>query len=171
MPDDRDPTRRDFVMGAGAAMAASTASAASSRVSYGVIGTGGQGCYLLGRMARLAGCRCVAVADVYEPNLKRGVAAAGSRPQAFTDYRKLLDRKDVEAVVVATPLSTHFPITRDALEAGKHVFCEPPLVFKREEIQALRALAEARPNQVIQVGLQRRYSRFYQIAKLMVSKG
>ncbi|MFB3777678.1 MAG: Gfo/Idh/MocA family protein [Bryobacteraceae bacterium] len=171
MPGDRDPTRRDFVMGAGAAMAASTASAAASRVSYGVIGTGGQGCYLLGRMAGLANCRCVAVADVYEPNLKRGVAAAGSKPQAFTDYRKLLDRKDVEAVVVATPLSTHFPITRDALEAGKHVFCEPPLVFKREEIQALRALAESRPNQVIQVGLQRRYSRFYQIAKLMVSKG
>src|SRR5512138_3951833 len=102
-----DSTRREFV-GAGAAMVAATASAASSRVTFGAIGTGGHGCYLLGRMAGLANCRCAAVADVYSPNLKRGVAAAGTNPQAFSDYRKLLERKEVEAVVIATPLSTHF---------------------------------------------------------------
>ena len=65
----------------------------------------------------------------------------------------------------------HYPIMKDALEAGKHVFCEKSLVFKPEEVHGLRALHEAHPNQMIQVGLQRRYSSFYQTAKQMVDKG
>ncbi len=174
-PARHDFTRRDFVkVGgtvAGAARAIQTASAAGNRVSYGVIGAGAQGRYLLRHMAGLQNCRCAAVCDVDERNLNQGVAAASSNPQAYKDYRELLGRKDIDAVVIATPLSTHFPITRDALTAGKHVFCEPPLVFKPEEVHALRALAEERPQQVIQVGFQRRYSKFYQIAKMMVAKG
>jgi predicted dehydrogenase len=156
---------------AGAAQVIQRAQAASKQVPYGVIGAGTQGVYLLRHMAGLQGCRCVAVCDVDSSNLKKGVAAAGAKPQAYGDYRELLARKDLDAVLIATPLSTHFPITRDALAAGKHVFCEPPLVFKPEEVHALRALAAERPRQVIQVGLQRRYSRFYQIAKAMVAKG
>ena len=166
--ENRVLNRREFVLAAGVATAAS---AASNQIVYGVIGTGAQGCYLLGHMAGLQGCRCAAVCDTYEPNLRKGVAAAGTKPQAYADYRDLLARKDIDAVVVATPLSTHFPITKDALAAGKHVFCEPPLVFKPEEIHALRGLAEERSKQVIQVGLQRRYSKFYQVAKMMVAKG
>ncbi len=170
-----DLTRRDFVKvggtAAGMARAVQRVDAADTRVRYGVIGAGAQGTYLLRHVAGLQGCRCVAVCDVDQPNLNRGVAAAGSNPLAYKDYRELLGRKDVDAVVIATPLSTHFPMTRDALTAGKHVFCEPPLVFKPEEVHALRALAEERPKQVIQVGLQRRYSKFYQIAKMMVAKG
>jgi hypothetical protein len=97
------------------------------------IGTGAQGTYLLHHMGGLQGCRCAAVCDTDEANLKKGAAAAGTNPQVYRDYRELLGRKDIDAVVIATPLSTHFPITRDALAAGKHVFCEPPLVFKPEE--------------------------------------
>ena len=168
-------TRRDFVKAggsaAGVAYAAQGARAAGAPVSYGVIGAGAQGQYLLRHMKGLPGCRCAAVCDVDVSNSKKGVDAAGSNPPALADHRELLARKDVDAVVIATPLSTHFPIVRDALAAGKHVFCEPPLVFKPEEVHALRALAAERPKQVIRVGLQRRYSRFYQIAKIMVAKG
>ena len=142
-----DLTRRDFVMAAGTAMAAG---AASNQIVYGAIGTGAQGTYVLHHMAGLQGCRCAAVCDTDEANLKKGAAAAGTNPQACQDYRELLGRKDIDAVVIATPLSTHFSITRDALAAGKHVFCEPPLVFKPEEVHALRALAAERPKQVIQ---------------------
>jgi len=160
----RDLTRREFVKIGGtvasAASAMPTISAAGNQVLYGAIGTGAQGTYLLRHMAGLQGCRCAAVCDIDEPNLKKGVAAAGTNPQAYRDYRELLGRKDIDAAVIATPLSTHFPITRDALAAGKHVFCEPPLVFKPEEVHALRALAEERFKQVIQTGLQRRYSKF-----------
>jgi len=179
---NRDLTRRDFVIAAGTVTAASAASAfpapaiqkvsaASNQVLYGVIGTGAQGSYLLRHMAGLQGCRCAAVCDTDGANLKKGVAAAETNPQAYQDYRELLARKDIDAVVIATPLSTHFPLTRDALTAGKHVFCEPPLVFQPEEVHALRALAAERPKQVIQAGFQRRYSKFYQVAKMMVAKG
>jgi predicted dehydrogenase len=122
-------------------------------------------------MARLDNGRCAAVCDVFEPNLKKGIAAAGTNPEGYKDYRELLARKDIDAVVIAVPLYAHFPVTRDALLAGKHVFCEASLVFKPEEVHALRALAKERPKQVLQVGLQRRYSSYYQMAKIMVAKG
>ena len=140
-------------------------------VVYGLIGTGGRGQYLLQHLNGIDSGQCAAVCDIYEPNLSKGVQVSKARPTPFRDYRELLSRKDVEAVLIATPLYTHFGITRDALEAGKHVFCEKSLVFKPEEVHALRALAESKPDQVLQVGLQRRYSQFYHIAKQMVSKG
>jgi predicted dehydrogenase len=62
-------------------------------------------------------------------------------------------------------------VTQDALLAGKHTFCEKSLVFRPEEVHALRALVAQHPKQVLQVGLQRRYSKFYQLAKQMVDKG
>ena len=73
--------------------------------------------------------------------------------------------KDVEAVFVTVPLFVHFPVTRDALKAGKHVFCEKCLVFKPDEVHALRTLAVEHPKQMLQTGLQRRYSYFYQTVK------
>ena len=113
----------------------------------------------------------MAVCDIYEPNLKAGMQVSKDKPQGYKDYRELLSRKDIDAVVVTTPLYVHFLVTRDALEAGKHVFCEKSLVFKPEEYHALRALVESRPKQIMQVGLQRRYSKFYQTARAMVEKG
>ncbi|SPE40730.1 Oxidoreductase domain protein (fragment) [Candidatus Sulfopaludibacter sp. SbA3] len=83
----------------------------------------------------------------------------------------MLAQKDIDAVFVLTPLFVHYPLTRDALLAGKHVFCEKCLVFKPEEVHALRALSLERPKQTLQTGLQRRYSYFYQTVKDMVDKG
>lgn len=181
MAEKHDPTRRDFVKTAGAATAAvgSACSASGVRkgqpssnpVPYAVVGTGERGCYLLRRMAGLENGRCVAVCDLDAANLKNGVAAAGTNPQACQDYRELLARQDIDAVIIATPLHTHFPITRDALLADKHVFCEAPLVFKAHEVEKLRTLASERSQQVLQVGLERRYSAYYQAAKTMVAKG
>ena len=87
------------------------------------------------------------------------------------DYREVLSRSDIQAVVVATPPYTHFAIVRGALAAGKHVFCENVLVVKPEEIHALRELADRYGNRILQVGLQRRYSKFYQIARQIAAKG
>jgi len=165
-------TRREAaaVMAAGGPLLRSAA-AASEQVAYGVIGTGSRGEYLLRHLNGIGAGRCAAVADVYEPNLRKGIQTSKSGKQGYADYRALLDRKDIDAVFIATPLYTHFPITRDALLAGKHVFCEKCLVFKPHEVRQLRELASARDNQILQVGLQRRYSMFYQTARQMVSKG
>jgi predicted dehydrogenase len=182
----KDVSRRDFVKTASAvgAVAATVPKkvegapwiqkikAANDQVQYAFIGTGSRGQYLLKHMKNTNDVgRCVAVCDIYDPNLKKGAEVAGSNPAQIKDYRELLTRGDVEAVCIATPLYMHFPITRDALLAGKHVFCEKSLVFKPEEVHALRALANSRPKQILQVGLQRRYSKFYQTAREMVNKG
>src|SRR5208282_250334 len=95
----------------------------------------------------------------------------GTNPQKFKDHRELLAAKNVDAVLIAVPLYEHFRITKDALLAGKHVFCEKSLVFKPEEVHELRALSTSRPGQVLQTGLQRRYSQFYQAAKDMIQQG
>jgi len=183
MPQSGHVSRRDLLRGAGSVTAAAaavrlqgapaihTVRAASIQVPYGIVGTGSRGQYLLNHLSKMDVGRCLAVCDIYEPNLKKGAAAAGSNPTAYKDYRELLARQDLDAVLVVTPLYMHFPIVRDALLAGKHVFCEKSLVFKPEEVHALRALARERPKQVIQVGLQRRYSQFYQTAKQMIDKG
>ena len=182
MARSSDPTRRDVLKTAGAVAAAGAIArvtaptiqrvkAASDQVSYGLIGTGSRGQYLLTHLSKIDAGRCLAVCDIYEPNLRKGAAVIGGNPKTYLDYRELLGRRDIDAVLIATPLYEHFRITRDALLAGKHVFCEKSLVFKAEEIHALRKLAGERPKQILQVGLQRRYSQFYQTVKQMVDKG
>jgi len=180
MPDNNDMNRREFVKTTAAASAAAavtgtammkTATAANSRVRYGMIGTGSRGTYLLGHLRSIDAGQCVAICDIEPAALERGAAAIRGNPQKYKDYRELLDRKDIDAVFVITPLNTHFQITKDALLSGRHVFCEKCLVFKAQEVHALRQAMSQRPKQVLQVGLQRRYSYFYQMVKDMVDKG
>lgn len=167
-------TRRDAVKLAGAALAApaiQTIKGANSTVAYGMIGTGSRGAYLLKHLRGIANGHCVAVCDINPDNLQHGFETIGTNPTKYKDYRDLLNRKDIEAVLIATPLFVHFPVTRDALLAGKHTFCEKSLVFRPDEIHQLRDLATQRNRQTLQVGLQRRYSEFYQTVKEMVDKG
>jgi len=183
MSDRKDLTRRDVVKAAGAvaavaaaqtiegAPAIQTVRAANSQVQYGMIGTGSRGSYLLKHLKSIDNGRCVALCDIQPQNLDHGVQTIGNKPKTFKDYRELLVQNDVDAVLVTVPLFLHFPITKDALTAGKHVFCEKCLVFKPEEVHALRALAGQYPKQTLQTGLQRRYSYFYQTVKSMVDKG
>jgi len=184
MKDSSKVTRREAVAMAGAATAAAVVAkkynqgpfiqkvkAANNQVQYAIIGTGGRGQYHIKHFNKLDSGRCVALCDVYDVNLQAAIKASKDKPEGIKDYRELLSRKDIDAVVISTPLYTHFPITRDALLAGKHVFCEKSMVFKPEEVHALRRLAEEHPKQVLQVGLQRRYSKFYQTAKQMIDKG
>jgi len=179
-----DVNRREFVQGAaglaGAAAILPRLKAAPARpnvnspngtVSYGFIGPGSRGQQLLQHLSKIEAGRCIAMCDIYPENLKKGIHTVGGNPQPYHDYRELLARKDIDAVYIAVPLFNHYQLTKAALEAGKHVFCEKSVVFTPEEVHGLRALAAARPKQVIQVGLQRRYSQVYQTAKQMIEKG
>ena len=181
MAQENDLSRRDLLKAAGAVTAAATAlqgapgiltaHAANDPVRYGMIGTGSRGSYLLKHLKNIDSGKCVALCDINPENLKHGVDTIGNNPRTYADYHELLAQKDIDAVFVITPLFVHFPLTRDALQAGKNVFCEKCLVFKPEEAHALRALVAEHPKQVLQTGLQRRYSSFYQTVKQMVDKG
>lgn len=91
--------------------------------------------------------------------------------RVFDDYRKLLDRDEIDAVVISTPNHTHKQIALDALRAGKHVFCEKPLATSLEECDEIIGAAE-REGKILQVGLVYRYSPLYrQMHKLVVDGG
>ena len=181
MAQQKNVSRRDFVKSAGAVTAVAAAvqgapaiqkvRAANDQVQFGMIGTGSRGSYLLKHLKNIDNGRCVALCDINDEHLQNGVNTIGNKPKTFKDYRELLASKDVDAVYVTLPLFIHYPVTKDALQAGKHVFCEKCLVFKPEEVHALRALAAEHPKQTLQTGLQRRYSVFYQTVKQMVDKG
>src|SRR5437870_2355080 len=95
-------------------------------VALGVIGLGPHGRELLASLARLPDAPVGALCDNYAPAMKRAAEIA-PRAAQYPDYRKLLDDKNVQAVVVATPSHLHRQIVLDAIQAGKHVYCEAPM--------------------------------------------
>jgi predicted dehydrogenase len=114
----------------------------------------------------------VMICDLRDEALRKGLDTYKlNTPITSKDYREVLSNKDVDAVIIAVPLYKHFEITKAALEAGKNTFCEKSLVFTPGEVVALRTLVKQYPKQVLQVGLQRRYSKFYQTAKAMIDQG
>jgi predicted dehydrogenase len=121
-------------------------------VGLGVVGLGTHGRVLLGSLARLPGAPVQAICDTYAPALKRSMEIAPKAAQ-YDDYRKLLADKNVQAVVVATPSHQHRQIVLDAVQAGKHVYCEAPLAVTVEDCQAI-ARAGMSTKQVFQAGHQ-----------------
>ncbi len=124
-------------------------------VKCAVIGCGTWGRELLQTLARLPNAPVVAICDNYEPYLRR---AKESAPQAetFDDYRKVLALKDVKAVLVATPSHQHREIVLEALQAGKHIYCEAPLATTLEDARAIAQAAKTARKLNFQSGLQLR---------------
>ena len=152
--------RRSFLTGALGAVAAgsSSAPAASDQLVAGFIGTGGRANrHLIPSFRLYDNVRVAALCDVYKPNLDLAVTLAGGKVDTYGDYRRVLDRKDIDVVVIATPDHWHCPIVIQACEAGKDIYVEKPL--SNEIDGCLKAVAAARDhNRVVQVGLQQRSS-------------
>jgi len=105
-----------------------SAETGGERCRIGVIGPGSRGQFLMGFLAKNPKAEIVAIADIYEPSIQNALKIAPNA-KVYRDYRKLLDDKEVEAVVVATPLNTHHGIVMDAFDAGKHVYCEKTIGY------------------------------------------
>jgi predicted dehydrogenase len=141
----------------GPSIARASAFRASDRVNAGVIGAGGQGSSLIRNLATVPNSKITAMCDIFEPNLNKGVNLAGSQPAKFTDYRKLIESKDVDAVVIATPLHMHLDIGLAALDAGKHVFVEKTMAYSVSQCDQMVRASKAHPSLVLQVGHQHRF--------------
>ena len=124
----------------------------SDRIGLAVIGAGGMGMADVDTALKIPGVELVAACDIFDGRLE---AAQERHGQIFTtrDYRKVLDRADVDAVIVGTPDHWHRPISVDALRAGKSVYCEKPMVHNIGEGEELLR-AEQESSQVMQVGSQ-----------------
>lgn len=105
---------------------------ARERCRLGIIGPGSRGQFLMGFIAQNPKAEIVALADVYQPSLDAAKKIAPGA-KTYRDYRRMLEDKSIDAVVVATPLNTHFRIVMDAFDAGKHVYCEKSIGYDMRE--------------------------------------
>jgi predicted dehydrogenase len=135
------------------AAAPSKTPVAKTRVA--VIGLGAWGREILNTLAVLDGADVAGICDTYGASVRRSAAAAPKATQT-EDYKTLLDNKDINAVIVATPTHQHKDIVLAALKAGKHVYCEAPLASTIEDAKAIALAARDAKKQVFQTGLQLR---------------
>jgi predicted dehydrogenase len=164
--------RREFVTGAALAAAPffvpKSAFGANDRITYGLIATGGRGRYLNGKFQQL-GAQCIALCDVYEPNLEAAKKQSPPDVKTFIDYKDLLAEK-MDAVVVASPDHHHAPMLFAALEAGKDVYLEKPLSKSLEEsLKIVETVHKSK--QIVQIGMQRRSAESLIKAKALVDDG
>jgi len=136
------------------ATAAPGRATANEKITLGFVGVAGRGTHLLkDRFLRHGDVEVAAVCDVYEPHRDAAVALTGGKAKAYKDFRALLDRNDLDAIVCATPPHWHPLVTIMACEAGKDVYCEKPMCFTPAEGQAMVKAARAN-HRITQVGTQ-----------------
>ncbi|HTM47997.1 MAG TPA: Gfo/Idh/MocA family oxidoreductase [Bryobacteraceae bacterium] len=159
--------RRRFLLTTAAAQA--RIQGANERIRAGIIGAGGRGKYLTAQFKEI-GAEMAAVCDVYEANLQGGLKEASTGARPFHDYRRLLEDKSIDAVIVATPDHWHARMVIDAVNAGKDVYVEKPMAHKIDEgfdvITAVR-----RTKRVVQVGMQRRSAELFLEGKRIMDSG
>ncbi len=142
---------------------------ANERVVVALIGAGRQGVSDLGNAIKQPDTEVAAVCDVYEPNLALGLATApGAKP--FADFRRVLDNRDIDAVIIATPDHWHPIQTILACQAGKDVYVEKPIGVAVAEGRAMVEAAR-RHERIVQTGTQQRSGRHFQQAAELVKAG
>jgi predicted dehydrogenase len=158
--------RRVFVT---TALAASRVMGAGERIRGAIIGAGGRGRYHIAQFKEI-GVEMAGVCDVYQANLEAGLKAASTGAKPYSDYRRLLEDKSIDCVIVATPDHWHARMVIDAVEAGKDVYVEKPMAHTIDEgfkiIEAVR-----RTKRIVQVGTQRRSFDLFQQGKQIMESG
>lgn len=139
-------------------------------IKVGVIGTGDRGGGLISIMNDIPGLQVAGCCDVLPFRLESGMKKVSGKAVAYNDYRALLDNKEIDAVIVSTPFSTHEQIAMDALDAGKHVYCEKTMAKGFDGIQNL-VQAVKNSNMVFQTGHQYHSSRLYTHVVDLIKKG
>lgn len=168
------PSRRTFLKTA--ATTALTAAAwnralgANSRINVGLVGFG-----LIGRahthsLLAQKDAQIVAVAETFQPRLEAAGQMIGGSPQRYSDFRRMLDNKDVDAVIIATPDHWHALMTMLACAAGKDVYVEKPLTLFVREGRWMTDAAR-RYKRVVQVGTQQRSGLHYAKARQIIQSG
>jgi predicted dehydrogenase len=167
MSNDRQTTRRQFLQGVTAAGAASLVLSSSDRARgfqsandrpvFATIGLRNQGWAITSKSFRFADFAALADVDanVLGANVEKTEKAQGKKPDAYKDYRSILDRKDIDAVMIATPDHWHTKIAVEAMRAGKDVYCEKPLTLTIAEGKLIEQVVK-QTGRVFQVGTMQR---------------
>ncbi|MEY2413467.1 MAG: hypothetical protein QOD84_2073 [Acidobacteriaceae bacterium] len=144
--------------------------APSDTVRFASIGTGVRGCELLKGTLRVPGVECVAVCDLYDSRHVAAQEAVKKTVPATRNYKEILDRKDVDAVIIAVTDHQHRKVFVDACGAGKDVYCEKPMSHSVDDGFAMVDAAQ-KAMRIVQVGSQRVSSILYRHAKEIYDSG
>ena len=167
--------RRTFITAAsglalGTRMAGAGAQGANNRVRIGVIGTGSRARGLMGHLAKLPTAEVASICDVYEPRLLQAREIVGPAATTVADYRRILDDRGIDAVVIATPDHWHKAMTLEAVAAGKDVYVEKPVSHTIDEGAEMVKAIEA-SKQIVQTGTQQRSWDHWVLGKQIVDSG
>ncbi|PZR26573.1 MAG: hyaluronate lyase [Citrobacter freundii] len=170
--------RRDFVLNTsvlagGLLLGKNWQMMPAAPLGVGIIGCGDRGKGILSVLGQNKDqFNITAICDLLDfriTNTQKEPAAASAK--VYKDYRKLLEDPSVQAVVIATSLDMHFPITKDALNAGKHIYLEKTMTYSIEEAMELVKIVANHPKQILMVGHQYRYTPLYFKVKDMIERG
>jgi predicted dehydrogenase len=173
--------RRKFIQQGGlasAALIAGTSAIASGRrkwgandtINIGVIGTGDRGGGLIPVMNDIQGLHVAACADILPFRLEAALSKTDQKADGYKDYRQILDNRDIDAVLIATPFNLHAKVAMDAMDAGKHIYCEKTLAKGYGGIEELVQRAGS-SSKIFQTGHQYHSSRLYAHVVEMIHKG
>jgi len=173
--------RREFVIKSGLATAALGTTSfmesgiaypkkAADTINFGVIGTGDRGAGLINIMNDIPELNVISCCDILPFRLQKGIANTSVKAKGYSDYRKLLEQKDIDAILVATPFNTHSQIAIDAIDAGKHVFCEKTMAKGFDAIIQLRDKVN-NSDKIFQTGHQYHSSRLYRHVVELIQNG
>jgi predicted dehydrogenase len=178
MHASRKVTRREFLdktavtsaaLGFGSLVPA-TVLGANDRVRVGVLGSGERAQYLMSLFNKVSDVEMVAVCDVYEPHRDMALRSASEGALGTAEYREILDRKDVDAVIIGAPDHWHKKMLLDAVAAGKDAYCEKPIMHSiAEGLEMVRAVEGS--SRVVQTGTQQRSWEHYKLGKQIVDSG
>jgi predicted dehydrogenase len=154
----------------GPRLAAATVQGANNRIRIAVIGTGGRARGLMSQLKRLPGNEMVSLCDVYEPRLLQAGEIAGPAATKIADYRRILDDRGIDAVLIGSPDHWHKTMTLDAVAAGKDVYVEKPVSHTIEEgAEMVKAIEGSK--QIVQTGTQQRSWDHFVLGKQIVDSG
>lgn len=172
-------SRREFLRdsalaGAGAVALGGLAPArvlgANDRIRLAVLGSGERAQYDMSQFMKIPSVEVVAICDVYTPHRDEALKAAGREAKGYLEYREVLDRKDVDAVLIGSPDHWHKQMLVDAVGAGKDAYCEKPIMHSIEEGVELVKAVEA-SGRIVQTGTQQRSWPHYILGKQIVDSG
>jgi len=178
--------RRNFLKVAGGATAAAAVSgkiyalstepvfsspvAPNDHIQIALIGAGGQGQYDTRNAVQVPGVKLVAASDCYDGRLEHCKELWGKDVFTTRDYKEILDRKDIDAVIIGTPDHWHKQVAVDAMKAGKDVYCEKPMIHAYSDGPEMIETARS-TNRILQIGSQRVSSIVYAKAKELLAAG
>ncbi len=140
-------------------------------LQIGLIGAGARGKWLAKVASTLPELDITACCDLLPGQHEACSREIGKKITFYDDYRKLIAARDVQAVIIATPLFLHFDMVKEALAAGKHVYCEKTMTHTRQQAAELKKLAAVSKDTVFQIGYQHRFNPIYSEIRFLLDQG